>query len=112
MARSRLTDSLRAYAAFELWEEALDCIEDLASLMLETEGGKSVRLMSAVSQARDRLQLCHTPKVEGQVQERLARLREVLGEDGFSAQWEQGRALDTREAIAQAQAPAEEPALV
>jgi predicted ATPase/class 3 adenylate cyclase len=111
MARSRLTDSLRAYATFELWAEALDCIEDLALLMLETERGKSVRLMSAVSQARERLQLRHTPKVEGQAQERLAWLREVLGEKGFIAQWEQGKALDIREAIAQAQAPAEEPAL-
>jgi predicted ATPase/class 3 adenylate cyclase len=112
MARSRLADALRAYASFELWEEALDCIEDLALLMLGTEGGKAARLMSAVSQARDRLQLRRAPKLEKRMQERLAGLRKVLGEDAFISQWDQGKALDMREAIAQAQAPAEEPALV
>jgi len=112
MARSRFTEALRAYALFELWEEVLDCIEDLAALMADSEGSKSARLLSAVAQGRERLRLCHAPKVELQVQSCVARLREALGADGFVAQWEQGKALDIREAIAQAQAPAGEPALV
>jgi len=46
------------------------------------------------------------------MQERLARLREALAEEPFTAEWERGKGLDMREAIAEAQAPAGEPALV
>jgi tetratricopeptide (TPR) repeat protein len=112
MAWTRLTDALRAFASFELWEEALDCIEDLAMLILESEAGKSARLLSAVSQARERLQLRPSRKAEQRMKERLARLQEVLGEEPFAAAWDRGKGLDMREAIAEAQAPAGEPALV
>ena len=80
--------------------------------MSEAEAPKAVRLLSSVGQARERLQLLHTPKAEQDIQARIARLRNQLGEDGFAAQWSAGKAMDIREAIAQAQAPAEEPALV
>jgi hypothetical protein len=45
-------------------------------------------------------------------QERLAALRLALGDECFATQWERGKTLDIRDAIAQAQAPAEQPALV
>ena len=110
--RSRLTDALRAYVSFGMWEELLGCLEDIAELMLEPESAKAARLISAVGHARDRLQLPHDERAGRALQEQLAALRQTLGEEGFTSQWEQGKALDIREAIAQAQAPAEEPALV
>jgi tetratricopeptide (TPR) repeat protein len=110
MAHSRLMSALNAYTSFELWEEVLECIEDIAALSAEREASKSARLLSAVERARDRLQLKRPAKSERRVQELLNRLRAALGDDDYARQWEQGKTLDIREAINQTQTPAGEPA--
>ncbi|MGB3428834.1 MAG: tetratricopeptide repeat protein, partial [Burkholderiaceae bacterium] len=110
-ASVRLNDALRAFAAFEMWEELLGCLEDLSELLSASDKAKATRLLSSVAQARERLQLRRTEKEGRELQERLATLKQALGDDCFATEWEGGKSLDIREAIAQAQAPAEEPAL-
>jgi tetratricopeptide (TPR) repeat protein len=109
-ARDRLIDALRAYSSFEMWEELLGCLEDIAELILETNGRKAAQLLSAVAQARTRLNLHHSESEGKAIEGRIAALRAALGEEVFGVEWEVGGALDIREAIAQAQTPAQEPA--
>ncbi len=111
-ARERLDEALRAYASFEMWEELLGCLEDLAEYFSSSDKAKAVRLLSAVGQARERLQLPNTAREEQMLEQRLGALRAALSEQTFGLEWERGKSLDIREAIAQAQAPAEEPALL
>jgi len=111
-ARDRFASALRAYASFEMWEELLDCLEDVASLVADADPARAVRLLSAVRTARERLQLLHPDRVARAIEARLESLRQALGDEAFAEQSAQGKALEIREAVAQAQAPAAEPALV
>jgi tetratricopeptide (TPR) repeat protein len=107
----KLRAALRAYVLFEMWEELLGCLDDIAELMAVGDRQRAARLLSAVAQARDRLQLPRTPKEDSAARERLGALRKSLGDALFIEQWERGEALDIREAIAQALATDDEPAL-
>ncbi len=107
----QLRAALRAYVSFEMWEELLGCLDDIAALKVAGDIQRAARLLSAVAQARDRLQLPRTPREDEAVQEKLGALRTALGDAPFNEQWERGKALDIREAIAQALAEDEEPVL-
>lgn len=107
-ARDRFAAALRAYASFEMWEELLDCLEDIAGLVVDADAARSVRLLSAVQSGRERLQLSRPEKAGRAIEARLESLRQALGDEAFAAQWTLGKSLDIREGVAQALAPAEE----
>ena len=94
-----------------MWEELLYCLEDVAECAADVDPARAVRLLSAVRAARERLQLPHSAKTAAKIAARIGALREALGEELFLAKAGEGERLDIREAIAQAKAPAEEPAL-
>ena len=110
-ARDRFAAALRAYASFEMWEELLGCLEDVAALLADTDPARAVRLLSAVRTARERLQLLLPEKAARAIEARLESLRQALGDQAFAAQSVQGRTLDIREGVAQALAPTEESVL-
>jgi len=110
-ARERLSEALRAYASFEMWEELLGCLEDMAELVIVSDSEKAARLLAAIAPMRVRLKLPRSEKEERALQGRVERLRLALGEDGFNSQWELAEALDIRAAIAEALTLAIEPAL-
>jgi len=110
-ARDRFAAALRAYASFEMWEELLDCLDDVAALVTDADSTRAVRLLSAVRAGRERLQLPQPEKAARAIEAHLESLRRALGDEAFAAQSAQGRILDIREAVAEALAPTEEPAL-
>ena len=110
-ARERLSEALRAYASFEMWEELLGCLEDIAELAIVSDSEKAARLLSAIAPMRVRLKLPRSQKEERALQGQVERLRRALGEEGFNSQWELAESLDIRAAIAEALTLAIEPAL-
>jgi tetratricopeptide (TPR) repeat protein len=99
-ARSRLSDALRAFRTFEMWEELLGCIEDFADLVyLEGTADIAVRLSAAAAKARERLQLPRPPRAEERWQSQLASRREVITDPVFEANWSDGRNWDVEDAI-------------
>ena len=60
-ARSRLSDALRAFRMFEMWDELLGCLDDFADLIqLEGAADVAVRLSAAAAKARERLRLARS----------------------------------------------------
>lgn len=110
MARARLDQALRSFVSFEMWEELLACLEDVAECVSDGDASKATRLLSAVERARERLQLPRPEEGMRVSRNLLRRLRDSLEASVFESQWQSGQALDIREAITQAQAPADEPA--
>jgi predicted ATPase/class 3 adenylate cyclase len=110
-ASERFLTALSAYSSFEMWEELLYCLEDVASVAADVDPARAVLLLSAVRAARERMQLPHSPKTAAKIATRLSALRQALGEELFLAKAGEGERLDILEAVAQAKAPAHEPAL-
>ncbi len=75
-ARNRMSDALRAFRTFEMWQELLDCLDDFVDLVF-VEGSLDVatRLSAAVTRARERLQLSRSPREEHRWQSRNADIR-------------------------------------
>jgi hypothetical protein len=109
-ARDGLDAALRAYVSFEMWEELLGCLEDIAEGRHRADAARSTRLIAAVDAARTRLQLPRAQKDDTAVRALSDAMRDELGAEAFEAQWREGSSLDIRDAIAQAQAPADVPA--
>jgi tetratricopeptide (TPR) repeat protein len=111
--RTRLGEALRAFVAFEMWDEALGGVDDFARLAAaEGDGALATRLLAASQQARDRLQLARAPQPQRQHEQFVQQLQAQLGADEYAAQWQDGRTWEVRDAVAQALAgPAERVAL-
>lgn len=87
-ARIRLVESLRAFRAFEIWEEALGCLEDHVLLAFgEGRPDVAVGLAAAVQCSRERLKLARSPRREMFWQVRLAELRRQLPASQFEEWW-------------------------
>jgi len=102
-ARSRLTEALRAFRTFDMWEELLGCLDDMADL-LHDEGDidLAVRLSAATSTARERLRLLRPARAGQADVARFARLRQALGAAEFDNCWNEGRTWDVEDAVSNA----------
>lgn len=105
-ARARLVDALRAFRAFEIWEEALGCLED-HSLLAFGEGRPDVAvgLAAAVHCSRERLKLSRSPRREAFWQSQLAELRRELHTSQFDEWWSQARDWPMDRAVSEAIKP-------
>lgn len=111
-ARGRLADALRAFRAFEMREELLGCLEDLAGLAWdEGRSGAAVRIAAAAGRLRDVLALASTPRRQRRWQRRLDEMRERLGASAFDADWDEGRDWSVDRAMQGALAPEPEAAI-
>jgi predicted ATPase/class 3 adenylate cyclase len=101
-ARIRLSGALRAFRAFEMRAEMLDCVEDYAAMArLDGAVDDAVRLWGAAASSRQRHGLVRKPIAERRWLDELAALRERLGDRVFHETWSQGQAWDINEAVRQ-----------
>ena len=99
-ARTRLSDALRAFRAFEMREELLGCLEDHAELA-EAEGRPDVAagLAASVARSRERLNLPRSPRGELRWQALIGKLRRTLTDTPFESAWDEGRDWPSDEAM-------------
>jgi tetratricopeptide (TPR) repeat protein len=102
-ARSRLSEALREFRAFEMWEELLGCLEDFAALA-HKEGWSTdaLRVGSAAAKSRDTLGLARQPRAELRWQRMLDALRAIVPAGDFDAAWSEGREWQIDQAIRRA----------
>jgi hypothetical protein len=97
-ARTRLTDALRAYRRFEMWDELLGSLEDFAELSHgEDDPGKALRLAAAVHRARERLNLMRTPRDAALQEALMAAYRKAAAAP--QAAWSEGLAWEVEDAV-------------
>ncbi|KQW40066.1 NB-ARC domain-containing protein [Rhizobacter sp. Root404] len=110
-ARSRLSEALRAFRAFEAWEDVLGCLEDHAVLAL-AEGlpELSVGIAAVAAKARERLGLVHSPRDEARWQAHLADMRRAVPDLQYSGVWLDAQDWQIDVAIRHALAPQKETA--
>jgi predicted ATPase/class 3 adenylate cyclase len=102
-ARGRLADALRAFRAFEMWDELLGCLEDQALLaLIEGRADLAVRLAAAAGQSRDRLRLARAPRNEARWQAHLDTMRKAKTGGAFDTAWSEGRNWQVDDAIGRA----------
>lgn len=90
-ARARLDQAMRAFRAFEMWEELLGGLDDFAALIhREGAAGLAVRVLAAAAIARKRLRLVRSPSAENRAQKQAAALRATLTERVFESHWNEG----------------------
>ena len=108
-ARSRLGEALRAFRAFEMWEELLGCLEDQAALACaEVRPDVALRLAAAATTSRDRLRLPRAPRSEQRWKALIEALhRAVVGVE-FEEAWNEGCAWSIDRAIRSALSVQEE----
>ena len=100
-ARARLDEAVAAFRDFEMWEELLGGLDDLAALVQrEGDADLATRIMAAASTTRARLRLSRSPKAEQRAQALNAQLRETLGADVFDSHWNDGREWEVDHAVA------------
>lgn len=91
-ARLRLSDALRAFRAFEMYEELLGCLEDYAELdHAEGKADVAVGLAAAAARSRERLRLTRSPRAELRWQALLGRLRRAMTEAPFESVWDEAQ---------------------
>ena len=102
-ARDRLGEALKAFRAFEMWEELLGCLEDHA-ILVRAEGRVELTasLAAAAALSRDRLRLLRSPRTEKRWQGQLDAIRKAMAGDSFDSAWSDGRNWQVDEAIARA----------
>jgi hypothetical protein len=92
-----------------MWEELLGCLDDFADLVgSEGNHAVAVRILAAVSAARERLKLTRSPRAQVDAQARDAQLRQVLSEAVFNSAWADGEAWELADAIRAAHSPQHE----
>ena len=102
-----LIDALRALRAFEMHNEALDCLEDCARLSQALgRPGDAVGVFAAASVAREMLALPRSARRESERQETIDAARAALGTVAFDAAWSEGTHWTRDEAVARAAASA------
>jgi predicted ATPase/class 3 adenylate cyclase len=113
-AGARLGDALRAFRAFDMWEELLSCIEDRAALaQAERRADVAVSLLAAAAKSRERLGLeVRSPRGELRWQARLEELRRALPEMQFAVAWQEAQQWQIDDAIRNALSTQDETAAV
>jgi predicted ATPase/class 3 adenylate cyclase len=106
-ARNRFNDSLRAFRAFEMWEELIGCLEDHALLALaEGRASAAASLAAAAAAPRGRLGLQRTPRAERRWEECVSAIRSALGAAEFESAWDRGTEWQIDAAVQCAESPA------
>ncbi|WP_349741338.1 hypothetical protein [Roseateles cavernae] len=103
-AAAKLGEALAAFAAFEMREHLLACLEDHVELARQLGcGDGALRLAAAAEQLRANAQLKRSAVVQ---QRWTALLQDLRGNAGpaFDALWQQGQTWSTEQALRQAQA--------
>jgi tetratricopeptide (TPR) repeat protein len=81
----------------------VECLEGMAALALATGAPeRAARLFGAAASIREQLRAPILPMERDLQEQAVQRTRAVLGEEAFTAAWEQGRALTLEAAAAQA----------
>ena len=102
-ARARLSDALRAFRAFEAWEEVLGCLENHAVLAhAEGRSDVGVCLAAVAAKSRERLGLVHSPRSEARWQAHLGEMRAAVPELQYSGLWLEAQQWQIDNAIRQA----------
>ena len=102
-ARVRLNGALRAFQAFEMYEELLGCLEDHAALMCAMGAAHdALRVYASVEVARERLTLRRYPRGQRRWSEAITDVRLQVGDAAFDKAWTEGRAWSVDDAIAHA----------
>jgi hypothetical protein len=100
LARERLVDAAKAFKAFEMWEELLDCLEDLAALSAQSGAlERAIRLSAVATEARARLRLARSPRYERRWATQLDSLRNADDLGRFEAEWVVGAAWSVDDAL-------------
>jgi predicted ATPase/class 3 adenylate cyclase len=102
-ARSRLTEALHSFKTFEMWEELLGCLDDLAEL-IHQEGAseRAVRILAAAAKAREGLSLKRSPRAELRFQDQRAAYGKSITGAILEVNWIEGREWDVEDAIVNA----------
>ncbi len=105
-ARARLDEAVREFRAFEMWEELLGGLDDLAALIHhEGPAELAVRILAAAAMARKRLRLVLSPKTGERAQALTAALRDTLTVPVYESHWNDGREWEIDHAIELALSP-------
>jgi predicted ATPase/class 3 adenylate cyclase len=100
LARRRLNEAQRAFQAFDMHAEALDCLEDYAQLLqVSGESAVAVRLFAAASDSREALALPRAARREARWRASLEGARAAVGATAFDAAWNESRAWTLDEAV-------------
>lgn len=106
-ARKKFADALRAFEAFQMNAEALDCLEDCAKLLQALgRADDALRLLAAVGGIRERLAIPPSTRGEATRQGIILAARDALGEAASKAAWTTGNAWALDDAIEHALASA------
>lgn len=103
-ARQHLGTALKAFRAFEMREELLDCLEAIVALHLESPDRTSgaVQLAAAATESRTRLGIHRTRHAASRWEEIISRLEGTLPEETFRAQWSVGSLWHDKDAVSEA----------
>ncbi|MBK6472802.1 MAG: hypothetical protein IPF94_19395 [Betaproteobacteria bacterium] len=99
-ARPKLAAALQAFRDFEMREQMLGCLEDLARCAAAMQDDRrAASLAGAVAQARQRLVLTRSDRAEQQWQAQLQALQSRLGAEGLGVALQTGQAWSMEEAL-------------
>jgi predicted ATPase/class 3 adenylate cyclase len=99
-ARIKLSGALRAFRAFDMRGEMLECVEDHAVLAhLAGNVDYAARLFAAADSSRKRQGVARKRIAEATWLAELSVIRERLGDSAFDKAWSQGQQWDLNEAI-------------
>jgi predicted ATPase len=106
-ARKKLAEALRAFEAFQMNPEVLNCLEDCAELLQAVgRSADAVGLLAAAVGVRERLGIPRSQRGEAKWQKSIQAAREALGETAFDAAWAASNAWALDDAIEYALASA------
>jgi predicted ATPase/class 3 adenylate cyclase len=102
-AGARLGQALEAFRQFEMRDEMLGCLEDVAALGLaKGQAEPAVRVAAAAVALRERLGLARSPRGERRWGQRVEALRAALAAPAFDAAWAEGRGWEFDRLLVQA----------
>ena len=99
-ARNRLDAAIQMFRAFEMREELLGCLEDLAALAWTTgHSDVAIRVAASAASTRAKLGLHRAPRSEQRWQVELDNLRSGLSHEDFERSWSEGFEWQVSDAI-------------
>jgi tetratricopeptide (TPR) repeat protein len=102
-SQALLEQSLRLYREVGGRVRMAECLESMAaSLLGQAEIRKAVRLWGASHALLESIGTTLPPRARKRYDQQVAQARSALGEDAFTAAWEEGRALTWEQAVAYA----------
>ena len=100
LGQGRLFEAAKAFKAFEMWEELLGCLEDLAILNVRRGAiDTAIRLSALAAESRTRLHLARPPLQATRWATHLAALKLTADQSQFEAEWLVGAAWAVEDAL-------------